>query len=126
MHSVVETHSFKAAASDLNLGEDEVHRMLCHYSSEPKSGDLIVGTGGARKTRFAGRGKGKSSAFRVISYYGGEDVPIFLLDIYAKGERISLTAKEKAELKKILDTIAPSWRESVSQKVEELRRSESA
>ena len=110
----------------MGLIEDELLKLLCHFAQHPQSGDVIPGTGGARKTRFAGRGKGKSSTFRVISYYGGEDVPVFLLDVYAKGERINLTASEKAELKKILNGLAPDWRESVRRKVSEMKKTEVA
>jgi hypothetical protein len=47
--------------------------------SEPQKGERMEGTGGARKIRFAGRGKGKSGGYRAISYFAGEDVPVFLL-----------------------------------------------
>jgi hypothetical protein len=35
--------------------------------------EIETGIGGARKRRFAGRGKGKSGGYRVISYYAGDD-----------------------------------------------------
>ena len=44
-------------------------------------GDLIPGTGGARKFRFAKAGMGKRSGYRIISYYAADDVPVFLLDV---------------------------------------------
>jgi mRNA-degrading endonuclease RelE of RelBE toxin-antitoxin system len=69
------------------LTEDERHRIVVAIASDPTKGDLIKGTGGARKIRFSGRGKGKSSAFRVVTYFAAPDVPVFLLDIYAKEKR---------------------------------------
>ena len=82
---------------------------------------MIPGTGGARKLRFAKRGKGKSGSYRVITYYAAEDVPVFLMDVYAKGEKINLSAAEKAEIKKVLSTVADDWRASVREKVKEMR-----
>lgn len=71
--------------------------------------------------RFAKPGKGKSSGYRVITFYAAEDVPVFLMDVYAKGEKISLSAAEKAEIKKVLSTVADEWRASVREKVKEMR-----
>ncbi|MCX7304421.1 MAG: hypothetical protein NTV73_08780 [Hyphomicrobiales bacterium] len=36
-------------------------------------GDIMPGTGGARKLRFAGRGKGKSGGYRIITFYADAD-----------------------------------------------------
>jgi hypothetical protein len=53
--------------------------------------DVITGTAGARKRRFAGRGKGKSGGYRVVSYYADNDVPVLLLALVDKGERADLS-----------------------------------
>ena len=39
-----------------------------------RAGDVIEGTGGARKLRFAGKGKGKRGGFRVITFFSGADI----------------------------------------------------
>jgi hypothetical protein len=54
----------------------------------------MPGTGGARKLRVAGRGKGKSGGFRVVTYYAAEDVPILMLAVIDKGERTDLSKAE--------------------------------
>jgi hypothetical protein len=87
---------------------------------------LIQGTGGARKLRFAKPGKGKSGSYRVVTYYTAEDIPVFLMDVYAKGEKISLTGREKVQLKKELEAFAVDYRESVRERVKEMRKSEVA
>jgi hypothetical protein len=126
MHCVTETHAFKRAASEAGMDEDEVARLKNFLAANPDAGDLIQGSGGARKLRFAKPGKGKSGGFRVITYYAADDIPVFLMDVYAKGEKISLTAKEKAALKKELDSFADEYREMIRQRVYEMRRSEVA
>lgn len=84
----------------------------------------MPGTGGARKLRLARPGSGKSGGYRIVTYYAGTDVPVFLMDVYSKGERINLTDVEKNELKKLLGSIADDWRKSVSDKVREMKKVE--
>jgi mRNA-degrading endonuclease RelE of RelBE toxin-antitoxin system len=50
----------------------------------PDAGDIMPGTGGARKVRFSGRGKGKSGGYRVITFFAADDIPVFLIDVYSK------------------------------------------
>jgi len=52
--------------------------------------------------RFAGKGKGKSGVYRVITFFSGMDIPVFLLNIFAKNEKTDLTEKERHVLKKTL------------------------
>lgn len=121
MHTVIETHSYRRAADQAGMSEDERLRLNNLLSENPTAGDLIQGTGGARKLRFAKPGKGKSGSYRIITYYADEDVPVFIMDVYSKGEKINLSAAEKAELKKILSSVAEDWRASVREKVKEMR-----
>jgi len=60
----------------------------------PGLGELIVGTGGCRKFRLAGRGKGKSGGYRVITFFGGVHMPVYLLTVFSKGERANLSRAE--------------------------------
>jgi hypothetical protein len=50
----------------------------------PKAGDVLVGTGGARKLRFAASGTGKRGGVRTVHYFGGDDVPVFMLAVIKK------------------------------------------
>jgi len=74
------------------------------------AGDVIEGTGGARKVRFAGKGKGKSGGYRVVTFFTGPDVPVFLLNIFAKNEKTDLKPKERRILKTVLADIARTYR----------------
>ena len=82
----------------------------------------MKGTGGARKKiRFAGRGKGKRGGFRVITYYAADDVPVFLLDLFAKGDVVNLTKAERNELREILASLVDDYRASTKSKVATLK-----
>ncbi len=126
MHCVAETHAFRRAASNAGMAEEEVVRLKNFLAENPDAGDLIKGTGGARKLRFAKPGRGKSGSYRVVTYYTADDIPVFLMDVYAKGEKINLSARERAELKKELETFAEEYREMISERVREMRKSEIA
>jgi hypothetical protein len=64
MHTVVETRPTCAMFGKTDGAEQE--HIVSLVAADPTAGDLIVGTGGARKLRVAGRGKGKSGGYRVI------------------------------------------------------------
>ena len=85
--------------------------IVAAIAADPAGGDLIVGTGGARKMRHAGRGHGKSGGYRTIHYFGGDDVPLFLLSLIDKGEKANLTKAERNELAAILPGIAAAYKE---------------
>jgi hypothetical protein len=59
MHAVVMTPDFLADARDAGIGPEERDQIVNTLSANPTAGVMIKGTGGARKIRFAGRGKGK-------------------------------------------------------------------
>jgi hypothetical protein len=75
-----------------------------------------------RKVRFAGRGKGKSGGYRVVTYFAARDVPVLLLALINKGERANLSMAERNELRKELQGFADDYRESVRQKAAELEK----
>lgn len=102
LHVVVETPDFQSDAKTAGIGDEERSRIVATLARNPAVGDEIRGTGGARKVRFAGRGKGKSGGYRVITFYSGEDVPLFLLNVFAKGDRVDLTQAERNQLRKEL------------------------
>lgn len=90
------------------------HEAVLAVAKNPHIGDLLEGTGGVRKFRISGRGFGKSGGFRIIAYYGGVDVPVFLLAALSKGERANLSKAERSELKSIVATIAEDYRKKIA------------
>jgi hypothetical protein len=62
MQTVIETPAYLASARDIGLTGEERDEIVSFLAHRPDAGDLMPGTGGARKLRFAGRGKGKSCA----------------------------------------------------------------
>ena len=106
----METRAFLSDARSLGLSDAERRAIVTWIAANPAAGDVIEGTGGARKVRFAGRGKGKSGGYRVITFFTGTDVPVFLLNIFAKNEKTDLTPKERRVLKSVLAGMVEVYR----------------
>jgi hypothetical protein len=117
MHTIVETPSYLSDAKAAGLTEGEREAGVEMIANHPEVGDEISGTGGARKVRVAGRGKGKSGGYRVITFYSGKEVPVFLLAVYSKGEKANLSKTERNELKGILRDIVREYKKRVTRHV---------
>jgi len=99
MHTVVETAKYLRAAADIGMTESERLEAVNLVADNPVAGDLIVGSGGCRKVRLAGKGEGKSGGYRLITLRVADD-RVFLLMVYAKGRKVSLSDAEKMKLRR--------------------------
>ena len=95
MHAVIETRSYLRAAEDEGMTEEERNEAIDTVAKDPMAGDLIVGGGGCRKIRLAGKGRGKSGGYRVVTYFTAEDVPVFLVSVLSKGSRGNFSRAER-------------------------------
>ena len=78
LHTVVEMEQFINSAKKANVTEEEKDLIDSKLAKHPSAGLVIPGTEGARKFRYKGRGKGKSSGYRVLTFFTGDDAPVFL------------------------------------------------
>lgn len=91
---------FKAEATEL-IGADGIEALAIYLIDRPDVGDVIPGTGGVRKLRWAAKGKGKRGGARIIYMYVVIAARIYLLRCYAKSVKTDLTTDEKKELRQI-------------------------
>src|SRR6185503_11809965 len=110
MQGIIETPTFLRDVADAGLSQDEHDEIVAAVARNPMMGDLMPNTGGARKARFRGRGKGKSGGYRVVTFYSGADIPVFLLALINKGERADLSRSEQNELRKELSAVPDDYR----------------
>lgn len=106
--AVVETEEFLRRAR-VRLSEAGRASLVAHLAANPEEGQLVPGTGGVRKLRWAVEGKGKRGGLRVIYYYFNRSMPLFALDIYAKNEKANLSEADKRSLKKLLPLLVSSY-----------------
>lgn len=92
--TVVETSLFLRHAAGI-WDDDDRMAFVDYIASNPEIGDVIPGTGGVRKVRWARPGSGKRGGARVIYFYYHSEAPLFLLMAYAKSDREDMTQDEK-------------------------------
>lgn len=108
MQTVIETEAYLRAAKDAGMSAEEMTAAVDLVADNPEAGDVMQGTGGVRKARLAGRGKGKSGGYRIVYYFGGGDIPLFLLTVFGKGEKTNLTQGERNALRALTATLKES------------------
>jgi len=98
----IQTPMFIAQAKRLGLSDEDVQALEQLLLEYPHRGDLMVGTGGVRKIRFAPPSwhSGKSGATRVCYVYFAEADACYFVSIFAKNQKPNLAAEEKAALRK--------------------------
>lgn len=109
MQSVAETLHFSRRA-EKRLTADELSDAITMVAANPLCGALLEGTGGLRKVRFASGGKGKSGGVRIIYYWFSENAPIFLLDVFKKGEKDNLSKAERNDLAGLAGRLNAAYR----------------
>lgn len=114
MHTVAELNTFRREAQDAGMSEDEISELVCFLAANPTAGEEMSGTGGCRKVRWAGRGKGKSGGYRTITFFSGYQMPVFLVTCFGKGEKSDLTQGEKNQLKELSKLIAKEYATKVT------------
>lgn len=85
------------------LSEDEYLGLQQFLFKHPEAGQIVRGSGGVRKIRWAMRGTGKSGGARVIYYFKKQDDEIWLLTIYSKSETESIPAHILREIAKEIE-----------------------
>ena len=87
------------------LNDDEYRELQNRLAAGPEVGDVVPGTGGFRKQRWADprRGKGRRGGLRVIYYYFPGEQQIWLMTVYGKDEASDLTAKQRQALKNAIE-----------------------
>ena len=101
VHTVVETNAYLSAARDAGMDEEEREAVVDILAANPEAGAIMPRCGGARKLRVARPGGGKSGGYRVVTYYGGSEIPVFLITVFGKGEKANLSDAEKNEVAKL-------------------------
>lgn len=100
----VELPPFERHRNDY-LTDESFRSFQLMLMANPHAGDVIEGTGGLRKVRFADktRGKGKRGGLRVIYYWWVSGEQFWLFTVYNKDEMDDLTAAQRKFLKGLLE-----------------------
>ncbi len=102
--SIIETKTYIKKASKI-LTVEERSELIGLLAFSPESGDVIRGTGGVRKLRFALGNRGKSHGARVLYFFKDLSMPLFLLSIYKKSSKMDLSSQERNEYLKLTEEL---------------------
>lgn len=97
----IETPTFTRMLVDF-LTDDEYAGLQNVLVENPERGDVIKGGDGIRKLRHALPGRGKSGGVRIIYYWLQDDGQIYMLLIYPKSRKDTLTHRETALLREFV------------------------
>ena len=97
-----ETSFFTKAIGRL-LDRESYRLLQLSLAAHPESGALIRGSGGLRKIRWSGSGRGKRGGTRVIYYWATDDGVILMLMAYAKNEASDLTKDQVEVLRRVVE-----------------------
>lgn len=110
LQTVVETPEFIRQAKTC-MDEKMRERFIDYIAKNPLSGDLIQGTGGARKIRWQSDSfSGKRGGVRIIYYYHDQEIPIYLFTVYKKSQRVNISSAEKKMLEDIIKSIVKAYK----------------
>lgn len=99
---IVETPIFTKRVTTI-LGLEDYRLLQKELVLRPGAGKVIPGSGGLRKLRWTGSGRGKRGGSRLIYYYMQDDKMILMLFIYAKNETKDLTKDQIKVLRSIVE-----------------------
>ncbi|HYW07396.1 MAG TPA: hypothetical protein VE913_10590 [Longimicrobium sp.] len=101
---VVETPVFTRRVTEI-LTDEEYRGLRSALLARPDAGSVIVGTGGARKIRWAADGRGKSGGVRVIYCWAAAREIILMLLVCPKNEQDTLTDVQKKMLRRVVESM---------------------
>ena len=78
-----------------HCGDEDLRSLQDLLLKRPDAGDLMTGTKGLRKLRWALPGRGKRGGARVIYYWRSAEGRIYLLYAYAKNVQSDLTDAQR-------------------------------
>jgi mRNA-degrading endonuclease RelE of RelBE toxin-antitoxin system len=99
---IVETPTFTRLIKDL-LDDDSYRLLQIELAENAERGAVIRGTGGVRKLRWSGSGRGKRGGTCVIYYWATAQDVVLMLVAYAKNEKDDLTPAQCRVLRQLVE-----------------------
>jgi hypothetical protein len=103
---------FEKHCKRIGLTEDDVRAIENALLLAPNAGDVIIGSGGLRKFRYALSNRGKSGGARIIYIDFARYEKIYFVTTYSKSETDNLNPAERNELKSLVKILEAELRRS--------------
>jgi len=85
------------------LTDEDYGGLQTYLLQKPDAGSIVKGSGGVRKVRWAPSGKGKSGGVRVIYYWKKSDHEIWMLTLYSKSEKATISGHILKQIAEAID-----------------------
>ena len=99
---IIETPIFTRRLKTI-LNDEQYRELQSALIASPDRGKVIPGSGGIRKLRWGGSGRGKRCSNRIIYYWFSKQEVILMLFIYSKTEQDDLTPEQLKTLKNLVE-----------------------
>lgn len=99
MFSFIETRLFTRLVLEY-LSDESYAALQAALISDPDAGDVIPGSGGVRKLRWAAPGRGKRGGYRIIYFVRREQGVFWMLTMYAKNVAANMPAHVLRQIRK--------------------------
>jgi len=99
---IIETLVFTKRVNEI-LDQDEYRTLQIQLIHNPESGSVIKGSGGIRKIRWTGSGRGKQGGSRILYFWFNKDDVLLMLFIFKKNEKDDLTKEQLKTLRTIVE-----------------------
>lgn len=106
------TREFDSAWKNLGLTDDNLNELEVFLCENPDAGDVMEGTGGVRKLRWALSGRGKSGGARIIYLDIVFSEHVYLITAFPKNEKSNLSKQERNAMKSIVTAIKKAEKEA--------------
>lgn len=99
---IVETPIFTKRLREV-LDDDQYRLLQISLTASPDAGQVIRGSGGLRKLRWSGSGRGKRGGARLIYRWFPEYDKLLMVFVFLKNEREDLTAQQVRLLRGLVE-----------------------
>jgi hypothetical protein len=108
IRTFVQTREFSKCWDRLGFTDDELRLLELEIMKAPKMWPVIQGTGKLRKMRFAFPNRGKSGSVRVCYVDFDRLGFTYLITIYSKNEKDTLSMQECNNIRKVIEALEQS------------------
>lgn len=98
----VELPEFTKNWHKIGLTDEDLWALEEFLGQNPDFGDVIQGTGGLRKIRWAAKGRGKRGGSRVCYVDMIRKEKVYLISVFSKNQKENLSELEKREIKELI------------------------
>ncbi|MGH9339896.1 MAG: hypothetical protein ACRD1R_10000 [Acidobacteriota bacterium] len=100
---IVETPIFTKRVHQV-LDEEQYRLFQVGLIASPGTGNVVRGSGGIRRLRWSGSGRGKQGGARIMYYWFPEQDRILMLFVFLKNERADLSVRQLRQLRLLVES----------------------